>query len=157
MTIQKPKAWKVIGGSALATSIALGTYFEGERLTAYFDVGGTPTICDGETHGVYMGMTASHEECVKWLSDGMRQRLDFVNSHFFKPQPPGVQAAFADFAYNEGEGRLLRSGAIQSVNLGHVRQGCAALLKYDVAAGKVMAGLQHRRQAEYQVCMEGVQ
>lgn len=152
------KPWhKVTGGGALAIAVALGGYFEGERLTAYRDVGGKPTLCDGETHGVFMGMTATHAQCQQWLSTGMQQELDFVNHNLLHVQPDTRQAALADFTYNEGEQRFLDSSIRRKINLGDIKGGCDALKLYDLAAGKVQQGLINRRAAEFELCMEGVQ
>jgi lysozyme len=156
MPTQMPNWKKFVGGSALATSIALGGYFEGERLVAYYDVGGTPTICDGETQGVFMGMTATHAECQAWLAKGMQARLDFVNAHLLKKQPDNVQAALADFAYNEGNDALLSSQAFQDINKGNLEKGCNELTNWEVVHGKVQPGLVTRRTIEKYLCLSGV-
>lgn len=155
--MQAPNWKKFVGGSALATAIALGSYFEGERLTAYRDVGGVPTICDGETKGVFMGMTATHDECQAWLAKGMKERLDFVDAHLLHPQPDNVRAALADFAYNEGNQALLDSVAFQKINQGNLVAGCMALLNWERAAGKIQSGLVTRRTVEEHLCLSGEQ
>jgi lysozyme len=156
--IPKTKPWlKVTGGGALAIAVALAGYFEGEQLTAYHDPGnGTPTLCDGETHGVFMGMTATHEECQAWLAKGMQQRIDFINSHMVDHQPETRQAALADFVYNEGEGTFLKSSIFRDINNGHIQKGCDELHLYNIAGGKILPGLAARREAEYQLCIEGL-
>ena len=138
------KTWhKLVGGSALSTAVALGCYFEGEKLVAYHDPGnGTLTLCDGETHGILPGMTATHEDCQLWLAKGMQKELDFVDAHLLHRQPDTRRAALADFTYNEGEQRFLDSSIRRRINLG---------------GGKVLPGLINRREAEYELCMEGVQ
>ena len=54
----------MVAGTAAATLACtfVGGH-EGERLKAYRDIAGVPTICNGETRGVTMGMTATHLEC----------------------------------------------------------------------------------------------
>lgn len=67
MTIKLPR--KLVAG-ALAASIALSgalvAHFEGTRYTAYQDVTGTWTICDGHTRGVKAGDTATLQQCAAW-------------------------------------------------------------------------------------------
>nr|WP_254045836.1 hypothetical protein [Paenalcaligenes hominis] len=46
---------KIIGG-VLATAVTLVATWEGRSLIAYADPVGIPTICEGYTHGVKMGM-----------------------------------------------------------------------------------------------------
>jgi lysozyme len=140
----------------LAIAIALGGAYEGTRLVAYHDPGnGTPTICMGETHGVFMGMTKTFDECVAMFSGSMGQRVDFVRSRLRQKQPETRIAALADFAYNEGEGTLLKSTAWREINLGNITAGCDALMNYTTAAQKHLAGLKDRRCEERVLCLIG--
>lgn len=160
-----PNWKKFVGGSAVATAVALGGYFEGERLSAYHDPGnGTPTICNGETHGVYMGMTKTHEECEALLAAGMGKEVAFVKAQLLHPASDNVLAAFGDFTYNEGEGQFNNSSMKRDWNLGKYAWACDDLHKFDgvfvTADGKrsykILPGLVTRREIEYQLCMEGI-
>jgi lysozyme len=67
------------GASTLVVVVALGGHFEGRKLQAYRDVGGTPTICDGETYNVKMGQVATPQECDAMIKSHMaivRARVD---------------------------------------------------------------------------------
>jgi lysozyme len=144
------------GAGALAIAIALGGAYEGTRLVAYHDPGnGTPTICTGETHGVFMGMTKTLAECNAMFSGSMGQRVDFVRPRLKQKQPETRIAALADFAYNEGEGTLLNSTAWREINVGNIVQGCNALMNYTTAAKKHLAGLKDRRCEERVLCLIG--
>lgn len=159
--------WKqFVGGGAVATAVAVGGYFEGERLIAYHDPGnGTPTICDGETHGVFMGMTATHEQCQALLANGMQKEVDYVRKELIRPAGDDVLAAFGDFTYNEGEGTFFGSSMRRDWNLGRYTTSCDDLHHftgvYVTTNGqrsyKVLPGLQTRREIEYRICMEGIQ
>jgi lysozyme len=141
---------------ALSIALALGSTYEGTRLTAYHDPGnGTPTICMGETHGVFMGMTQTLAECQVMFSGAMNERVIFVKAHVKKAQPETRIAALADFAYNEGERTLLASIAWRDINAGNLAQGCPALLNYTTAAKKYLSGLAKRRYDECQLCLIG--
>lgn len=142
--------------TALAIACSIGGSYEGTRLRAYHDPGnGTPTICKGETHGVFMGMTRTLAECQVMFSGAMNQRVLFVRSHLKVAAPETRIAALADFAYNEGEGTLLNSLAWREINLGNIQQGCGALMNYTTAAGKYFKGLYLRRQDECRLCIIG--
>ncbi len=151
------KTWhKVTGATAISIAAGLAFHFEGERLKTYRDVGGQPTICEGETQGVFMGMTRTHAQCIAWLNRDMQSRLDFVDHALARPQPDERRAALADFAYNEGNNALLHSLALRDINAGKIVQGCNALMNWDVAAGRHLAGLHARRLAERELCLEGI-
>lgn len=141
------------GATALAIAIAIGGAYEGTRLSAYRDVGGIPTICMGETHGVFMGMTKTLDECKSMFSGSMNERVIFVRRHLHVPAPETRIAALADFAYHEGEGRLLNSVAWREINRGNTQAGCDALMNYTRAAGKHLDGLRKRRTDERTLCL----
>jgi lysozyme len=144
------------GATALAIAIALGGSYEGTRLVAYHDPGnGTPTICMGETHGVFMGMTKTLAECQVMFSGGMGQRVDFVRVNLKVSAPETRIAGLADFAYNEGEASLISSVAWKDINKGMTVEGCHALLNWPLADGKYLRGLWLRRQSECQLCLIG--
>lgn len=72
--MSRVKTWHklaVSGASALAIATALAGYFEGNRLHAYHDVGGVPTICYGHTQGVAIGDTATPAQCTAQLRRDM--------------------------------------------------------------------------------------
>lgn len=141
------------GMSALMIALSIGAAYEGTRLTAYRDIGGVPSICMGETHGVFMGMTKTLAECKAMFSGAMNQRVIFVRKHLRVPAPETRIAALADFAYNEGEGTLLDSLAWQEINLGHTAAGCDALMNYTRARKEHPRGLKLRRSDERTLCL----
>lgn len=150
------KRWSIIGGSVVATAVAMGTYYEGNSLKAYLDIGGTPTICEGRTQGVFIGMTATQAQCDAWLTDDMEKELKFVDAHLLKKEPDEIRAALTDFTYNEGEGHLLESTALVRFNRGDQAGGCTALKLWNEVHGNVVNGLVVRREGEYELCMQGV-
>lgn len=140
--------------TALAIACSIGGTYEGTRLQAYHDPGnGTPTICMGETHGVFMGMTRTLAECKVMFSGAMNERVVFVQSHLKVAAPETRIAALADFAYNEGEGTLLKSTTWREINTGHIQEGCDALMNYTTAGPKHLKGLKLRRADERELCL----
>lgn len=55
-------------GAILVLAAGVAAQHEGLRLHAYRDVGGVPTICYGDTHGVAMGQVATVAECKQRLA-----------------------------------------------------------------------------------------
>lgn len=153
------KTWhKAVAGTGSALAICLGLvwHYEGENLHANRDVGGTLQICDGETHGVYPGMTATHAQCLAWATKEVNQNLAFIDKRLVKKQPEPRRAALSDFAYNEGLGRLEESGILEAINRGDIMDACYRLLKYDTLNGEILQGLVYRRAVEFHLCMIGI-
>lgn len=143
------------GASTLVVVVALGGHFEGRKLQAYRDVGGTPTICDGETHDVKMGQTATPQECDAMIRARMAVVRARVDACIDRPMTVGQESAFTDLAYNVGWPTFCRSSVARKFNAGDTAGACNALLLYNKAAGKVLKGLQLRREAERALCMGG--
>lgn len=61
--------------------------------------------------------------------------------------------AICSFAFNLGLGTLQRSTLRQKINRGDKKGAAENLLRYCYAGGKVVRGLQIRRQAEYKLFM----
>lgn len=61
--------------------------------------------------------------------------------------------AICSFAFNLGLGTLQRSTLRQKINRGDKKGAAENLLRYCYAAGKVVRGLQIRREAEYKMFM----
>lgn len=141
------------GASALAIAIAIGGFYEGTRLHAYHDVGGVPTICMGETHGVFMGMTKTYAECTVMFSGAMQWRVTAVERMFKHPQPRTRIAALAEFAYNEGLFTLQQSGVVQLIDNGRVNEGCDRLMHYTRTGSTHPAGLRKRRISDRELCL----
>ena len=141
------------GASALVVAGALAAHFEGQRLHAYRDVGGVPTICNGDTHDVHMGQVATPAECAERLRRQMGIALAGVRSCVHLPMTAGQMSAFSDIAYNIGVSRFCRSSIARKFNAGDTAGACRALLLYDKADGKVLRGLRLRRQEEYKLCI----
>lgn len=130
--------------------IDLVKQFEGCRLEAYPDpaTGGAPwTIGWGHTEGVNPGMKITqHQADVMLQSD-----LDLIGRHVEAYAPAcssNEHAALCSFAYNLGLNRLAQSGLLAEFIGGDINSAADLFLRYDMAGGKHMPGLQARRQAE---------
>jgi lysozyme len=149
------KPWQKVTG-ATAMTLALVTAMEGpEALKAFQHRDDVPTICEGRTQGVYLGMTQTHAQCVAWLTTEVQSRLNAVDRLTVVRQPDTRRVALADFAFNEGVQALADSKALMYINRGLIIEGCDALLNWEVRKNHVLPGLVARRQAELQLCLEG--
>jgi len=61
----------MFGAISMLIAGVMATQQEGTRYVAYQDVGGTWTICEGDTHNVKQGDTATREQC----DDRLRKNL----------------------------------------------------------------------------------
>lgn len=146
-------AWAVICVTCVAG-------FEGLRTSTYFDVGGIPTACFGETQGIKVGDKFTAEQCRQMLSNRIEQ--DFgpgVDRCVNHPLPPERKASYTSFAYNVGVTAFCNSSIAKRENAGDVRGACDALLlwnKIRVAGVLVYSpGLNNRRLQERKLCLTG--
>jgi GH24 family phage-related lysozyme (muramidase) len=128
-----------------------------QHLDAYLDIVKIPTICDGDTKGVKMGMRETPEGCARRLEAQLIAHAEPVVGCV-----PGLKGrtnqvvAMVSLAYNVGVGAVCKSTAAKLFNAGRWREGCAAMLRFNKAGGRVVAGLDNRRRREYAVCIRGL-
>jgi lysozyme len=147
----------ILGGGAFAVmAIAAVAQFEGFRPTAYLDIVGVPTICYGATRGVTLGETATKQECDARLLDELREYEAGMLACLETPLPPKVQVAFVSLTYNIGTAAFCRSSVARHANVNDLAAACDAILKWNKAGGREIAGLTRRRQAERKICREGL-
>lgn len=124
--------------------------WEGCRLTAYWDnAGAVWTVGYGATGpDIVEGTMWTQAQA----DADLRRRLAVIGSdiaaHTPVPLNPNQMAALADFAYNEGIGRLLGSQIFRHLADRNEAAAMAELMLYDKAGGVVLAGLENRRRAE---------
>lgn len=122
---------------------------EGYRSHTYLDVAGLSTIgyghlLVGETFPY--GITESHATAL--LSADLGWAEHAVTSLVTVPVTQGQFDALCDFTYNLGANALKTSTLLKLLNLGQYDAAGQELLKWNRAAGHVVAGLTTRRQAE---------
>ena len=155
------KPWLKPGLTAVASLLALWGVVEGTRLVAYPDSGGVPTICKGETQGVYLGMTLTQAQCDAWDTAQGQHELALVDSMTYVHQPDPRRVAMADFIHNEGAGALRGSTALRLINRGEIRPGCLAMQRWTLAHDAQHRpihpkGLKVRRGFDIELCLQGV-
>lgn len=145
---------RVAAAGLLAVSTIGG--HEGLRTAAYRDSIGVPTICYGETKGVRMGMRYTKEDCQKMFVERLDQFANAVEKCVKRPMSDKTEVAFVSLAYNIGTGGFCKSSVVRLFNAREPREACNAMLRFNRAGHRVLAGLSHRRQQERKLCLEGL-
>lgn len=145
----------VIGAAAAAILTPLVMTWEGRETTAYKDIVGVWTICDGDTKDVKPGQVATEAECNARLERQLIAHAEPV----VKCTPnlvgrPNALAAAASLAYNVGTDAYCKSTVDRRFDAGDIKGGCDALLAWRFAGGKEVRGLLNRRNAERAICLK---
>ena len=130
------------------TGIQLTERFEGCRLESYPDTGGIWTIGYGHTHGVHPGMTCTPEQAEVWLEQDTQAAADAVNRLVRISIKQPEFDALVDFVFNLGIGAFARSTMLNDLDAGNLAAAALQFPLWDHDAGRVLAGLLHRRLAE---------
>lgn len=150
----------VAGCSAICIAMGAIMGFEGKRNHAYLDpapVSAIPTICWGHTQDVQMGDYATDEQCVKFLEEDVKIAAAAVDRLVKVEITDDTRAALISFVYNVGEGNFAKSTLLRKLNAGDIAGACNELPRWVYSQGKVLKGLVHRRAAERELCVKGVQ
>ncbi len=127
--------------------LALIKQFEGCRLTAYKCAAGVQTIGYGHTAGVHSGMTITQAQADAYLMEDVAKFEKYVNNAAYVPITETLTQnqfdALVSFAYNCGAGNLKTLCECRTA-----AQIAKAMLKYNKAGGKELAGLTKRRKEE---------
>lgn len=156
-----------VGGGLFAAAAMLAIPFitdhEGESLTAYQDVVGVYTICNGETSGVKPGDRKTLEECRALTQSRVGQFMQQVATKISVPVKPATLAAHTSFAYNIGIAGYARSTTLALTNRGDIAGGCLAMKRWNKAGGRDCTikangcyGLIKRRDDEVNLCLMGI-
>ena len=130
--------------------------FEGCRLTPYRDVGGIWTDGYGNTIGVVPGVLISQELAEAELARNTQTAVDAVNRLVTVPLTQPEFDALVDFVFNCGSGNFAKSTLLRDLNASNFAAAANEFQKWDLAAGKHVAGLLRRRLAEKQEFQETV-
>lgn len=145
----------VTAAGLLAIQVVGG--LEGLRLYAYRDVIGVLTACYGETKGIKPGMRFSKATCDNMLIDSLVEHEAGMRRCLKDPDrlPTEVYIANLSLAYNIGVGGFCKSTLVRRQNAGDIRGSCDEFRKFVYAGGKVVKGLQNRRETERNLCLKG--
>jgi len=129
--------------------MALTEQFEECRLVAYKPTPTDPwTIGWGHTVGVEDGMTCSQAQADQWLLDDVGFAVNAVNQMVKIGLTQDEFDALVDFVFNVGIGNFARSTLLADINANNIQAAIGEFDKWDMASGRVLAGLWRRRDAE---------
>ncbi len=123
--------------------------YEGLRLAAYVCPGGKLTIGYGHTGpDVYEGRKIDTEEANELLEHDVERFERSVNEMVHVPMTQGMFDALISFSFNLGAGALKGSTLLKKLNSDDREAAADEFLRWNKAAGKVLAGLSARRESE---------
>ena len=134
--------------------LALIKEFEGFRANAYLDPVGIWTIGYGTTSAAGVGITVkpgmriTEAKAASYLSAAINKFAAQIDPLITQPITENERAAFLSLAYNIGPGAFAKSSALRKFNEGDKRGAADAILLWNKAGGRVLAGLTRRREAE---------
>lgn len=146
---------KSLLAGSLAAAVSVVGYFEGRELIGYYDPVGIPTVCYGHTATAQVGQQRSEQECESLLQEDLGHALAVVDRHL-PSAPPMTRAALGSFVYNVGQGAFERSTLLALAQSGDWVAACHELPRWVYADGRQLAGLVRRRDAEMELCLQGL-
>ena len=149
--------------SAVALAVAIATPAEGLRRWAYDDTGGVLTVCRGHTgKDVVRGKEYSLSQCDALMDQDMKEAVLEVE-RCVPGLPANVLGAFGDIVYNEGPTAACNKSASHAARYlasHNYVAACKELPKWNKSkVGGVLVplpGLTKRRNAEVDICLEGL-
>ncbi len=152
----RSKGWLgVVGVGALGIALIFTPHEEGSTNRAIPDPAthGAPwTICNGHTHGVHKGDTATDAQCKSYLADDMQEAARVVSRCILVPLNVNQAAALYDATFNLGRQVVCGSSVQRAANAGNYPGMCANLARYFYGAGRPMPGLVNRRVDDIELC-----
>lgn len=146
---------KALVSGSLAMAVSVVGYFEGRELIGYLDPVGIPTVCYGHTATAVLGQTRTQEECEELLQHDLGWSLAAVDKHL-PGAPPSTRAALGSFVYNVGVGNFESSTLLRKAKAGDMVGACNELPRWVYAGGRKLNGLVRRREAERELCLDGL-
>ena len=157
------KANKWLVGAVSAAAIAGVISFEGTRTHAYMDLGGVPTVCTGHTgKDIDMNKIYTQDECRRILVKDIQKHNSAILECIKVPIKQEEYDAYTIFAFNVGVGAFCGSRANKLLSSGDHAGACRALATgpdgkpaWSFVNGKLIKGLQRRREFERDMCLKG--
>lgn len=129
--------------------------FEGVRLSAYDDGVGVWTIGVGHIKGVKPGDVATADQVDQWLREDVQEAEQAINRLARAPLSQAQFDALVSFTFNLGAGALERSTLLKRLNGRDYDAAANEFLRWNIAGGRVLAGLTKRRIAERMLFLTG--
>lgn len=138
------------------TGLDLIRRWEGCKLTAYLDKLASPavwTIGYGVTTAagfgpITKGMKITQDEADRWLVEGLRKYETAVSQPLNRVPTQNQFDAMVSLCWNIGPGNFAKSSVVRRLNDGDITGAGNAFRLWCKAGGKVLRGLEARREAE---------
>lgn len=130
-------------------------HFEGFRALAYLCPANVWTIGYGRTKNVKDGDITSMPQATRDLEEELIEFSEQVLSVVDVELSQNEFDALTSWTYNLGVGNLQSSTLLKKLNAGDKASVPSEMLRWNKAAGKVLAGLTTRRQAEADLWEKG--
>lgn len=130
-----------------------------QYLKAYRDIAQVPTACDGITKGVRMGQVYTEAQCSALLERELVEHATDVMACSPALRQEGrdwQRVAAVDHGYQFGVAAWCTSTARRLIEQGKVAEGCADLLRWNKAGGRVSNGVQRRSYRRMEYCRTGL-
>ena len=131
-----------------STGVDLIKHFESCKLTAYQDSVGIWTIGWGHTGSVKKGDIWTQGEADNILLNDLDKFEGYVNQYVKVPLTQNQFDALVSWTFNLGPGNLKSSTMLTKLNEKKYDEVPSQLKRWNKAGGKVLRGLERRRNAE---------
>ena len=155
-SLRKKVLGAAAGGAVAIAGALLGGHdgFEGRQYTAYNDVVGVMTLCDGHTgNDIIQGRRYSDQQCDALLQQDLLVVKKWVDDAIQVPVGDYTRAALYSFTYNVGKTAFIHSTLLKKLNSGNIAGAFDELLRWIMAGGKRWQGLVNRREIERELCL----
>ncbi|MGV8004307.1 lysozyme [Photorhabdus temperata subsp. temperata] len=122
--------------------------YEGCSLTAYLCPARIWTIGYGHTHGVKPGDVIADEQATQFLLEDLAPVYLTIKSNVKVSLTQGQFDALCSFIFNCGTGAFVRSTLLKKLNAGDYRGAADEFMRWNMAGGRVLPGLDARRASE---------
>ncbi|UIJ46891.1 lysozyme [Sphingomonas cannabina] len=160
VSIPKDESGRTVDAAIKPTGEIVVTHKAGDQhLDAYRDIAGIWTICDGDTANVKPGLRETQAGCQARLERQLIAHAEPVMACTPRLRERGrdyQRWAAISLAYNIGTAAYCGSTVDRRFDAGDWRGGCDAFLMWVKASGKIVRGLQLRRQREREICLRGL-
>ena len=123
-------------------------YFEGCELEAYQDSVGVWTIGYGHTKGVHEGMVITQEQAEQMLLDELKEYEGYVEDMVEVELTQEQFDALVVWGSTLGPTHFKNSTLLKRINEGNFEDVPYQMKRWNKAGGKVLLGLERRREAE---------
>ena len=131
-----------------AEGVALIKKFEGCELESYICPAGVWTIGYGHTKGVHEGMVITQEQAEQMLLDELKEYEGYVEDMVEVELTQEQFDALVVWVYNLGPTNFKNSTLLKRINEGNFEDVPYQMKRWNKAGGKVLLGLERRREAE---------